>query len=189
MRNDADRGREGEHLFPLIHADERRERGGGRGCFAWHLRFRVRGGFAPVPMVAAPPSRGRGSQRRGASLGETRLREPLRLPVRLEPLVGSAAHDKRFGLRGRLRSGLDLLYLLEASTELEATRNPSWLSRSPGTLPFRSADRQNLGLPPQPPPRFTRREPAVAPVGSSTGVAVYSPYRSEHHSHTFPCMS
>src|SRR5262245_19655115 len=41
----------------------------------------------------------------------------------------------------------------------------------------------------QEPPRITRIEPVVGPVGSTAGSALYWPYQSAHHSCTLPSMS
>jgi len=86
------------------------------------------------------------------------------------------------GASGRLRQSTEcfrrssrspmatcLPYLLIASTGPETTRKPSALPRVSGSFPSRSADRQLHGLRFQLPPRITRCEPAVGPVGSSVG--------------------
>lgn len=62
----------------------------------------------------------------------------------------------------RLRS----LYLSPGTRE---TRKPRLPFQNPGTLLARIADRQISGGLFQPPPRITRDEPLVGPVGSSSG--------------------
>ena len=55
---------------------------------------------------------------------------------------------------------------------------------------LRSAERQSASLPPQLPPRITRRTPSDGPSGSmDTTARGYCPYQSRHHSWTLPCMS
>ena len=50
--------------------------------------------------------------------------------------------------------------------ELRSTRKPRKLLRSKGESPLRYAERQSLAMRIQQPPRITRYEPDVAPVGS-----------------------
>ena len=71
---------------------------------------------------------------------------------------------------------------------LRATRKPRILLRYDGSSSKRSADRQLPGPPLQPPPRSTRSEPLPWPTGSVPPES-FSPYQSEYHSHTLPCMS
>ena len=70
-----------------------------------------------------------------------------------------------------------------------ATRKPRSRPRNPGQLPQRDADWQSLPPEHQPPPRVTRNESVVGPIGSPPLPSHTSPYQSWHHSHTFPCMS
>ena len=53
----------------------------------------------------------------------------------------------------------------------------------------RLAERMCFALKLQPPPRCTRLEPLLRPLGSVTLPDGYSPYQSSHHSHTLPCIS
>ena len=68
------------------------------------------------------------------------------------------------------------------------TRKPIKRERIDGSHP-RSADRQLTASTLQSPPRYTRCQPLAGPLGSVTDPEGYSPYQSEHHSHTLPCMS
>ena len=70
-----------------------------------------------------------------------------------------------------------------------ATRNPRKLIALSGLPLARSATRQLLAPPYQLPPRSTRLKPDPGPTGSRCDVELYSPYQSQHHSHTFPLMS
>ena len=88
------------------------------------------------------------------------------------------------------------LYLLSAfgdleipDGELKAKRKPRGLPLLPGVPQLRSADWQSAATLLQQPPRYTRYEPSLGPLGSLTAPLGYSTYLSLHHSQTFPCIS
>ena len=104
-------------------------------------RTELRQGFALDPRAPCP----RGS-----------LTPPVLARLRLVPRL-------RCGLRtGSARSP-------DYSAGTRETRKPRLPLRSPGSRLPRSADRQYPAGSSQPPPRATRIEPPVGPVGSSTG--------------------
>ena len=88
-------------------------------------------------------------------------------PLPLTPPALRHLWSRLRSLPAGLRSGLRSLpppaaYLME----LRSTRNPRLESRNPGVNLPRYAERQLPAMLHQLPPRFTRSEPDVAPVGS-----------------------
>ena len=67
-------------------------------------------------------------------------------------------------------------------------RKPMALYRIDEISEARLAERQDVAAFGQPPPRFTRVDPDVAPDGSEPPGNVL-PDQSKHHSNTFPCVS
>ena len=129
----------------------------------------------------------------GVGKGELLGRGQRRSVLERQRIVIAAAHSGTSGrgsARYRLRSisihiSPPAAYLME----LRSTRKPRLMPRPSGEFPLRSAERQCLALSFQLPPRNTRDEPDVAPVGSVAEPLGYAAYQSWHHSQTLPYMS
>ena len=120
------------------------------------------------------PRMGRASRRSGFG----RRRRPFlrkisgRFATLFVPSLQSDTHPARRSLARFFRSAqgsllrCSLLPRAYRPAGTAAGRKPRSMSRTPGVLLLRYADRQSAARSPQPPPRVTRAEPSATPVGS-----------------------
>ena len=93
---------------------------------------------------------------------------------------------KSLVVAGTVGCGVTLAVLDGAPTELRAGRKPRLPLRDGGVLLDRADDLPLAGMPLQLPPRSTRPEALLGPIGSSFGDFSYHlpSYQSWHHSAT-----